>query len=1348
MRFGTLSLVAFVLACQNDTVIEKQENVAPSVLIVSHSDGMIALDGYSERMRATVSDENHDFDELSVAWYVDETLMCDWATVSPGGDASCDIQFFEGNSSVIVQVSDPVGAGAIHEIAVNVEPTASPEVEIVTPDGVGNLYNDQLVSLSATVSDTEDDAQDLIVSWSSSLDGELSIEGLVNSSGEVSDYVYLTEGNHALQVHVEDSSGKIATDEVVVRVGNANTPPSCEITTPTEGETVLYGNPITFRGTSTDPDIPATDLQFEWASDKDGVLGSGAITSAGEITFSHTGLSGNNHVITLNVQDEIGAVCQDTLLLVVGTPPTTTIEDPLDGALFAVGESISFRGIVTDQEDALNTLQVSWVSSIDGVLQSGTSNSQGVTQFSMTDLSAGTHLVSLSTTDSTALIGDDTISVLVNTPPVVDSIQLTPSTVYASDSLTVSATLSDQDGNTTTPYYQWYENGILTPYTTTTIPSSELDVGDVWTVRVTPDDGFHPGIPEEASITVSNSIPVVQNVSISPNATVYNDTMLTCSAIATDADQTVTPTFEWAVNGSMYTGVSLDLATVGASVGDTVTCTANVIDAQGASASLSSIVVIDNRTPSITNLSIVPNAGVEADALLTCSGVGVDLDNDALTWGYEWMFNGQSLNTGDTTQLDAAQFAPGDVVECIATVEDPHGSSVQSSTSVVIDNTPPTIDSLTLTPIEPSMTDVVTCSASASDLNGDTPTVAFAFTNQTSGSVYVATSSTSTTATLDLSTIQIASNDVLECSIVASDLQGATTTDSTVVTVINSAPTFTQSATITPASGIVTDTQLTCSASAVDPDGGTVNLTYSWSLGGQTIANGSTFLTDAATTDVGDVIQCLVVAVDSDGEISSSSSNAVTVDNTIAQVDSVQISPATVYTNDTISAVATASDIDGDAIVLNYEWHVVDASANGADVIVSSGAGTTFSTLLGTNFDRDDEVYLIVAADDGRGSSTFSSLQSNTVEVLNTAPTGTTVVVTSSGTPPYEGIDDLTCDITVVGTDLDGDALLYTYEWIDPNGSIQQTYSATTDLTDVLLAVGTASNAGDWTCQVTTTDGDLTYTTSSSILVDSLWAGVTDFGNCGQTGHTGPSQSQCDSEYTGSTLEGLVSVSGGFQTWEVPSDGVYSIEANGARGGGTQGGAGASMYGEFQLFEGDMLTIVVGQQGLSESYSRAYVAGGGGGGSFVVLNGSPLIIAGGGGASGSDQVGYGGISAETDGRTGSAGNGGSQAEGCGGAGFTGNGTGSAHGGITVAKSFTNGANGGIGSSSGGTGYGGFGGGGCDGHADGGGGGGYSGGNGYSDGAAGGGGGSYNIGTNPINQSGVNTGHGYVIIDRL
>ena len=37
--------VPFVLACTGESVLEKQENVAPSVLIVSHSDGVAVQDG-------------------------------------------------------------------------------------------------------------------------------------------------------------------------------------------------------------------------------------------------------------------------------------------------------------------------------------------------------------------------------------------------------------------------------------------------------------------------------------------------------------------------------------------------------------------------------------------------------------------------------------------------------------------------------------------------------------------------------------------------------------------------------------------------------------------------------------------------------------------------------------------------------------------------------------------------------------------------------------------------------------------------------------------------------------------------------------------------------------------------------------------------------------------------------------------------------------------------------------------------------------------------------------------------------------------------------------------------------
>ena len=56
----------------------------------------------------------------------------------------------------------------------------------------------------------------------------------------------------------------------------------------------------------------------------------------------------------------------------------------------------------------------------------------------------------------------------------------------------------------------------------------------------------------------------------------------------------------------------------------------------------------------------------------------------------------------------------------------------------------------------------------------------------------------------------------------------------------------------------------------------------------------------------------------------------------------------------------------------------------------------------------------------------------------------------------------------------------------------------------------------------------------------------------------------------------------GFQKWTVPNTGDYSIEALGARSGNSaneQGGCGAFIRGKFTLVQGDVLNIVVGQQG-------------------------------------------------------------------------------------------------------------------------------------------------------------------------
>jgi len=96
---------------------------------------------------------------------------------------------------------------------------------------------------------------------------------------------------------------------------------------------------------------------------------------------------------------------------------------------------------------------------------------------------------------------------------------------------------------------------------------------------------------------------------------------------------------------------------------------------------------------------------------------------------------------------------------------------------------------------------------------------------------------------------------------------------------------------------------------------------------------------------------------------------------------------------------------------------------------------------------------------------------------------------------------------------------------------------------------------------------------------------------------------------------------GSIVSWTVPQDGLYQITAYGAQG-GYNGGLGASMGGVINLSAGEVLDILVGQQGQGAS-NQVLFGGGGGGGSFVVgSNNTPLIIAGAGGGGGhGDQYG-------------------------------------------------------------------------------------------------------------------------------
>jgi len=135
----------------------------------------------------------------------------------------------------------------------------------------------------------------------------------------------------------------------------------------------------------------------------------------------------------------------------------------------------------------------------------------------------------------------------------------------------------------------------------------------------------------------------------------------------------------------------------------------------------------------------------------------------------------------------------------------------------------------------------------------------------------------------------------------------------------------------------------------------------------------------------------------------------------------------------------------------------------------------------------------------------------------------------------------------------------------------------------------------------------------------------------GAIGRSGPSLTQARNGLTGpevndwSTNTSFFNTSNGVQLWTVPKTANYKITCRGAKGGdgdggANQGGSGARVTGEFELQEGSVLNIVVGQQGrfINATGSDGQNSGGGGG-TFVWSSNSPLIIAGGGGGASSGE---------------------------------------------------------------------------------------------------------------------------------
>ena len=161
-----------------------------------------------------------------------------------------------------------------------------------------------------------------------------------------------------------------------------------------------------------------------------------------------------------------------------------------------------------DQEDNPEELSVVITSDRDGVLLEQSPNTLGFSEVYIPEMTVGEHVVSIIVTDSMGIASSQEINIRINTPPDEPILSLSPLSPLTNQNVIPNITAIDQDGDVLAFSYQWKNHGLQTPYQgsfVSSVPVLSHEVttaGDVWSLEITPFDGFIEGPTVSAFVEI------------------------------------------------------------------------------------------------------------------------------------------------------------------------------------------------------------------------------------------------------------------------------------------------------------------------------------------------------------------------------------------------------------------------------------------------------------------------------------------------------------------------------------------------------------------------------------------------------------------------------------------------------------------------------------------------------------------------------------------------------------------------------------------------------------------------------------------------------------------------------
>ncbi len=499
-HFVTMTVADSYGKSSTDTVILTvgPPNNAPTCLITAPADGMVGRQREELLLAGTTADEDVSAEQLTAEWSSDRDGSLGAVTPTSAGEISLATTALSAGTHILtLTVTDDARAQCVASVAYTVR--GAPIVTIEAPADGEVVLDSADVQFTGYATDLEALATDLVVAWTSDVDGALfadspDSDGLTAWASES-----LTAGMHLLTLTATDPDGQWTATSITFTVDAVPTAPVVTLG-PTGART---DDDLDVAITTPSTDADGDPITYDYAWFVDGVA-SGASTSS---TLPASATSrGETWTVVVTPDDGFGPGPSASASLTVGNTAPELSAASIDPAAPVTEDVLSVLSTTADADGDAVTVDVTWY-------VNGTRVSVRDVLYGDADFAKDDEVYAVVTPDDGTAAGTSlrTATVTVgNTAPGAATVVIDPSSpAEGVDDLVCTAAATDADNDVLSWTVAWTVDGVAHATTDTTYEPGDTALaavtaaGEVWACTATPDDGTASGTPATDDVTVT-----------------------------------------------------------------------------------------------------------------------------------------------------------------------------------------------------------------------------------------------------------------------------------------------------------------------------------------------------------------------------------------------------------------------------------------------------------------------------------------------------------------------------------------------------------------------------------------------------------------------------------------------------------------------------------------------------------------------------------------------------------------------------------------------------------------------------------------------------------------------------